>query len=110
MSIPINDHLPSIALVVYHQGTYIANDYAKHLKTIYWSKYTFNDIEWTAHCRQINKQGKHSYTVKVKYIHSFLLSSEMDFGIRHKCHHCNLFENSKTPHDHFLQCEISKEI
>ena len=33
----------------------------------------------------------------------------MNFDICHKYHLYNLFENSITPHDHFLQCECSKE-
>ena len=69
-----------------------------------WSEKQFNDIEWTIHNRRIQKSGRHSSTVKLKFIHHFLPSGKMNFDIPHQCKHCKNIEDNTTPHNHFLQC------
>ena len=45
LSVPINDHLPSTTLAVYHKGKCVANDYAKHLKQLCYQNDTKNRLK-----------------------------------------------------------------
>ena len=76
-----------------------------------WSEKTFNDVDWTIHNMRIRKTGRDSSTVKLKFIHQFSPSINMNFDISHQCKYCKKkTESNTTPHDHFLQCSQSNSI
>ena len=121
---PKQYHIQSTPVAIYFDGNYLANDYQHKLRSIThfyqakqyiknkynWSEKTFNDIEWNKHNKRIKKLGRHSTTVKLKFIHQFLPYGKMNFDISHKCKYCKETESNTTPRDHFLQYHQSNTI
>ena len=114
---PKQCHIQSTPVAIYFNGYYLANDYQHKLRSIIhfnqakqyiknkynWSEKTFNDIKWTLHNRRIRKPGRHSTTVKLKFIYQFLPSVKMNFDIPHKYKYCKETTSNRIPPDHFLQ-------
>ena len=67
-------------------------------------------MEWIIHHRRMRKNGRHSSTVKLKFIHIFLLSIKINFDTHHRWKNCEEIKNNTTPHDHFLQCFKSTSL
>ena len=116
--------LLSTPLAFYHNNEYIANTYLLHLRKLchypnakqytkdkyYWSRKKYSDIEWHLYHRKIRKQDKHSYTVKIKYIHSFLLQEKINIDIKHQCSYCDKYEDEVSTYYHFLQCTRTQSL
>ena len=96
---PKKCHIQSTPVAIYFNGCYSANDYQQKLRSIAhfkqakqyikekynWSEKIFHDVDWTIHNRRIRKTGRHSSTVKLKFIYQFLPSGKMNFDIPHQC-------------------------
>ena len=67
-------------------------------------------MEWIIHHRRMRKKGRHSSTVKLKFIHNFLLSIKINLDTHHRCKNCEEIKSNTTPHDHFLQCFKSTSL